>query len=479
MLFKMNNIKPFLIPILLVVTNFIVKGFYLSANAIGGDEPFSIFYAQLDIPYIIESLSSGNNPPLYEIILHYWITIFGISPLSVRFPSLLFSCMAVFYLYKIAIKFINAEVAILSGILFIFSNYQTVFAHEARVYAFLGMLSTASIYYYLKLIYTKDVRAIQFVPLLLVNWLLVYAHYFGFFVLIMELLFILCTKSLLVKHWKHLCLFTGIIIIGYIPNLTVLIDRFLYSSANGTWISEPEGIKSLYNMIRIFSNAPVVAFFSILLFVAALIKYVVKERKSDVKVAIKLLVFWFVFPFFSMFLISYSIPMFIDRYLIFISTAYAILLGVSSFYVLTNSRLKFVLPVIIACLFVFSSKPNITNKRNVVETMMKISELNNNSLIIYPYNFMLNYAYYYDIELFKNSSSESELKQALMKRNSYAVTKVSEVVFGDQNHIIYLDAATSFLYPNNGILDELNNSYSQKSKTHFYEVFNVYEFEKK
>ena len=479
MLFKMNNIKPFLIPILLVVINCIVKGIYLSANAIGGDEPFSIFYAQLDISYILESLSSGNNPPLYEIILHYWITIFGISPLSVRFPSLLFSCIAVFYLYKIAIKFINTEVAILSVILFIFSNYQTVFAHEARVYAFLGMLSTASLYYYLKLIYTKEVRSIQFVPLLLINLLLVYAHYFGFFVLLMELLFILFTKSLLVKHWKHLCLFTGIIIIGYIPNLTVLVDRFLYSSANGTWISKPEGIKSLYNMIRIFSNAPVVAFFSILLFIAALIKYVVKERKSDLKVAIKLIVFWFVFPFFSMFLISYRVPMFIDRYLIFISTAYAILLAVSSFYMLTNSRLKFVLPLIIGCLFVFSSKPNITNKRNVAETMLKIRELNNNSLIIYPYNFMLNYPYYYDIELSKNSSSESELKQALIKQNSYAVTKVSEVVFGDQNHIIYLDAATSFLYPNNGILDKLKNSYRQKSKTHFYEVFDVYEFEKK
>ncbi len=61
-----NNILSFL----LVLLNFVLNRGSLTANSIALDEPFSIYVAQFEVSKIIAYLSTGNNPPLFEIILH-------------------------------------------------------------------------------------------------------------------------------------------------------------------------------------------------------------------------------------------------------------------------------------------------------------------------------------------------------------------------------------------------------------------------
>ncbi|MDO9255412.1 MAG: hypothetical protein Q7U54_07870 [Bacteroidales bacterium] len=86
------------IPLFLVAINFIIKILYLGKMSIANDEPFSIYIAQMDVSSIISQLSKGNNPPLFEIILHYWIKLWGISPFSTRLLPFLFSVATVYFI---------------------------------------------------------------------------------------------------------------------------------------------------------------------------------------------------------------------------------------------------------------------------------------------------------------------------------------------------------------------------------------------
>lgn len=476
----------------LVLINFIIKGLYLSNNSLAGDEPFSVYHAQMDVVSIIKILSEGNNPPLYEILLSGWIKLFGISEFAVRFPSLIFSSITVIYIYKFALTFINKRVAIYAGILFIFSNYQILFAQEARVYALLGLLSIASMYYYMRvmrfcfnsLTIKEEIKPnirINIASLLITNTLIIYAHYFGCFILFIQFLFFISNRAILLKNWKYLILSISIICLLFTPNLLVLINRFLDSSSNGTWLESPNGIESIYNMIWKFSNAPVVASIVIVLLVSAIVKYLIKRKAEQKNKGIMLVVFWFTFLFFFMFGISYIIPMFIDRYLMPVSIAFCLLLATSADYLVQKHKFRYIIPGFILLLFTLTVKINISNKRNVKETVAQIVQLKDRQtlVIICPHHFTLNFMYYYDQTVFKDFNTSNiyfNIDKALHRNHIFGINNIKEIDINKWKKIVFLDAAASFTYPNNGIQQELEAKFEKVNSYHFYEIFNVTEY---
>lgn len=477
------------VPALLATTNLIVKGIFLSNNSLGGDEPFSVFHAQMDMISIIKLLSQGNNPPLYEIILHYWIGIFGISEFAVRFPSLVFSTVTIIFIYKLASTHLSKQIALYAGVIFIFSNYQISFAHEARVYALLGMLSAISMYYFLNILHVwtsktthKNTIRLDAWLLILSNVFLIYAHYFGFFILITQFLFLVSHPKLLVTFWKQIILGALLIAILYLPNFIVFFRQLFESSVHGTWVAPPNGFISMYNMFWGFCNVPMLTVVVLVLLISCCVKYFWNKKKYEAgNLNIKLVVFWFCFIFFFMFSVSYFVPMFLDRYLMPASIAFCLLLGIALDYLLKEFKYQYILPMVVCILFIITTKPNFSNKRDVKETIQKIKELKspNTLLVVCPHHFILNFAYYYDINLFKDFNTENitqNIDQQLKSQSIYSINHIDEVDYQKWNHIVFLDAAANFSYPDNNILTELNANYSLQSTYEFYEIFNVYEY---
>lgn len=471
-----RNYTNYYLPIFFILLGFVLKGIYLGSNSLGGDEPFSVYHSQQSLDQLFAIFQSENNPPLHFLLLHYWIKFFGISELSVRMLSLIFSAFTVLFIYRIGLRFFNLRVAVIASILFTFSTYQVLYAHEARAYALMGFLTAVSMFYYLEIIHSKNRNNWKLFWFLLANTLLIYTHFFGFFVLFIQFFFILFQRKLLKEFYRFLILFVLVMLITYSPYLWMILNRFS-SAAGGTWVTPPSGINALYEMLRAFSNAPVTAVFTLAGMLVGLVLLIIKRRQNPNHLATRLILCWFYIPFLFMFVISFWIPMFLDRYLMFVSIGFPLLVAISTDFIIQNPKFKLIIPGFICVLFIVTVKPNKTNKREVRETVQLVKQLENDEtlVLVAPVHFSLNFIYYYDRDLFRLSDTEL-VKKKLSERRLYCINSLEGINYKSAKRIVLVDAASNFSAPNNNILNTLNTEFKQTNKHHIEEIFDIYEF---
>src|SRR6185312_5433041 len=210
-------------PILLFLLNIGLKFSHLTTAAISHDEPFSIYYAQSSIGALINVLKGGNNPPLFEVLLHFWIKLFGISPFSVRLLPALFACLCPVILYYFAKRNFSLRVGIASSLLLTFSDLLLYYSHDCRVYSLFILLSLLSVYYFFEGLY--DDRRTFFKQILFVvfSTLLIYAHYFGFFILIIQGIYLLYFHR---KQFFKTSINYVLVLIFYLPCILNMFTRF-------------------------------------------------------------------------------------------------------------------------------------------------------------------------------------------------------------------------------------------------------------
>lgn len=394
-------------PCLLLLLTVILQGWRLTSQEICHDEPFSIYHAQFDVHILADQLKIYNNPPLFEMLLHFWIKVFGIEPLSVRLFPMIFASLSPLALYMFAERFFSRSVAVTGSLLLCFSSLLLYYAHDCRVYSLLVLLSILSMHFFL-MIENRKVRAdLPVVGFVIINTLLIYAHYFGFFILFFQATFLLMYNR---KRLLYFALLYIIVLILYIPHLIVFISRFGVSVKNGTWIDPPAGVESLYNMLWSFCNEPLTTVSVILLLLAALAALIVRRKPRTANRAVVLVVIWFVIPFFGMFFISYKVPMYISRYLIFCIPAFYLLIAACIDVLFTQRRFNTIIRAIIVILFALTLKINPDKKHRIAEAAQLIKEQKDplTLVLVYPHDMVPGFAYYYNRESFSETGDGKE-----------------------------------------------------------------------
>jgi hypothetical protein len=104
------------------------------------DELITVYWSQLPLGYLLGTgARSETNPPLYYVMMHGWIYIFGDSTVSMHVPPLIFASLTVPVVYLAAKTLFDRGTALLAGVLASVDPFWVMYGQEARCYAMLGL----------------------------------------------------------------------------------------------------------------------------------------------------------------------------------------------------------------------------------------------------------------------------------------------------------------------------------------------------
>lgn len=536
MIQRKNVLFATAIPLGWVLLNLLLKGWHCGSPSVNLDESFSLFHAQMPPAQIVGELVQGNNPPLWELLLHAWIGVFGVGEFSARFLPTLFSSLAVFFIHRIGMEHQGIRQATLASALFTLSNYHMVFAHEARVYPLLVLLTSASFYAFQRNM-RKPAQVRWWVAWVASNVALLYSHYFGLFVLASQALLWLVNGNLRRNTMRQWLLCVCVLVVAYLPLMVVVVGRFWASASEGTWIAPVRHLNPLKMVVTTLSNGHALGYAILVLGVACIVVTIVRSAMSRYSKGVALLaaggwfamctaiefhlrwapalthrtwgialmltlailllalllwkgrlpfatqtsMVWFAFPLLVMFTASFWIPMFIDRYWSFVTPAFFLL--VASGLGMLPRGLSWVVggAMVVAMARPFEVNPS--NDRPFKELYGDVSrfleEEPNSVVVVCPEYFDLNYAYHLAPETFTQRPAQGSLRSALRASGVHPIRNASDLAgvdLSEAKQVIYVNAASSFVYPNNGILAQLNSTWRQTGKFEGHRDFKWHRF---
>jgi hypothetical protein len=398
-------------PVLLTGAGFIWKLLFITHRDISLDEPFTIYHAQQSIWHILSMPAQGEpNPPLFTLLLHFWIKMTGIGPVAVRLLPLLFNSLTVLFLYFSGKQFFGFWAGVLASGMFLFSNFHFFHGLEARTYSLLSLATASSLYFILHLVKEPGSKKLT-IALIISNLALVYSHYFGWFVVIMQLawvFFYIREKNIC----RNILISFGVTVVAYLPFFLILFRQFLKSS-QGTWVEPPKSGGEYFYQLQHFVNHPEV-FNAVLWVLASGVVYMIfmKSWKSINKDLLILFFWWFV-PFTIMFFVSFEIPVFITRYLLFISVGLYLFVAVAVTQLFNHNT--YLVPVAVIILLAMMANrmkilPDEFSYREVTEatSFVRDQKRADDVLIIHPYWADMEFAYYFDHTIFADAENFHE-----------------------------------------------------------------------
>jgi mannosyltransferase len=185
------------------------------------------------------------HPPLFYAFLKIWIGIGGESLLWLRLFPVFFSALALVpFLYLCRELKLKASATLVALALFAVNGSLIKYAQEVRMYSVLLCLALFSIWLFARFFY----RGKNIWILTTVNVLLVYTHYFGWLIVLSEVIAIAALQRIKIRHMLTM---SGILIAAYVPWLIAI-----WRAANGGsdvgqnigWIGRP-GFQEIFNFI--------------------------------------------------------------------------------------------------------------------------------------------------------------------------------------------------------------------------------------
>lgn len=353
------------------------------------DEAFSYLLAKQNMINILLLTAKDFNPPLYYLLLHWWMIFFGSSEMAIRTLSFVFFLVTLYIigLFFIEIFKISIKKTFIYLLLFVLNPVLHYYAFEARMYSLFAFLASLSFYF----LYKKQYRKYAFTVILGL-----FTHYFMFFALLGQIFFLFATDKKNLR--KHSIMFIKIAIY-YVP--WILVVAFSKTPFAGQFWIPSLNIKTVLNIPGILFTGheqfmgfpywllPIISLLLVGIFMAT-------PKANNNKHMAVFLFSWFILPLFLVVAFSLFKPIFLPRYIIFITIG----LLLSVVYVLERykARTKMVL-FILLLLFSFHYsllQVFMRNKEDIKKPLLEIKKMLGKDDVVYvTHEFNFHPAQYY------------------------------------------------------------------------------------
>ncbi|HEV3352633.1 MAG TPA: glycosyltransferase family 39 protein [Acidimicrobiales bacterium] len=168
----------------LAVAGVVVAGIvlrFLTSSHLWLDEALTVNIARLPLSKIPNALRHDGSPPLYYVLLHWWIAVFGSGDVAARALSAVFAIAALPLMWVAGLRIGGRRMAVAALVLLAASPFATRFATEARMYSLLGFLALAGYLCLQRLVERPSWAAA--IGVAVVSGLLALTHYWAFYLL--------------------------------------------------------------------------------------------------------------------------------------------------------------------------------------------------------------------------------------------------------------------------------------------------------
>jgi mannosyltransferase len=144
--YSLEELAPWAVGAVTVIGG-LLRVFQLGGKGMWLDETFSVWLANQGAGDMLQWITKiDQHPPLYYLLLHYWVALYGDAPYAVRLLSVLFGTATIPIVYLIGKRLSGPVMGLVAAVLLAFSVFNIFYAQEARMYTLLAFNAAVAIY---------------------------------------------------------------------------------------------------------------------------------------------------------------------------------------------------------------------------------------------------------------------------------------------------------------------------------------------
>lgn len=311
------------------------------------DELSALFRAQgADFWEVIKKARETDVHPVgVSVFVHYWSAWFGTSEMAVKLPFMLCSIAAIYYTYKIANKWFNATVALLTSACLASLQFFVMYGQMERPYATGLLFCTLLVWFWTK--FFQDAENKHLLGFVITATLCAYNHYFSLlFAITVGLIGLLLINR---QNYKKYLLAGALIGLLYLPHLSIFLFHFsMGGMGENNWLEKPHANWIIEFMAYLFHYSKLLCLVLLCMIIGSIF-YFIKQKNRFSKMQLIALLLGI-----SSFLIMYFYSVFKNP-------------------VLQYSSMQFSLPFLLMFLFSFFPELPNTQKSLLVVGLMGLN----------------------------------------------------------------------------------------------------------